>query len=59
LYDFEDQPMFSSFYFPRESVIVYFKSCTPAELEEKIAMIKENSVVKSASKIIVKYPDSK
>ena len=59
LYDFEDQPMFSSFYSPRESVIVYFKSCTPEELEEKIAMLKESSVVKSASKIIVTYRDSK
>lgn len=59
LYDFEDQPMFSSSYFPRESVIVYFKSCTPEELEEKIALLNENSVVKSASKIIVTYRDSK
>ena len=59
LYDFEDQPMFSSSYFPRESVVVYFKSCTPEELEEKIAMLKESSVVKSASRIIITYPDSK
>lgn len=58
-FDFEDQPSFSSSYFPRESVVVYFKSCTPEELEEKIAMLKENSVVESASRIIVTYPDSK
>jgi len=53
LYDFENQPTFSSSYYPRESVVVYFKSCTPEELEEKIAMLKENFVVKSASRIIV------
>lgn len=41
------------------SVMVYFKSCTPEELEEKIALLKKNSVVKSVSKIIVTYPDYK
>ena len=59
LYRFEYQPTFSSSYFPRESAVVYFKSCTPEELEEKIAMLKESSVVKSASRIIVTFPDSK
>ena len=41
------------------SVMVYFKSCTPGELEEKIALLKKNSVVKSVSRIIVTYPDYK
>ena len=41
------------------SVMVYFKSCTPEELEEKIALLKKNSVVKSVSQILVGYPDTK
>ena len=41
------------------SVMVYFKSCTPEELEEKIVLLKKNSVVESVSRIIVKYPDYK
>lgn len=53
LYDFEDQPMFSSSYYPRESVVVYFKSCTPEELEEKIAKLKQNAVVGSVEKVFV------
>ena len=49
----QSQPSFSSFYTPYEPVIVYFKSCTPEELEEKIAMLKENSVVKSVEKMVL------
>ena len=55
----QSQPLFSSFYTPYKPFIVYFKSCTPEELEEKIALIKQKSVVKSVSKIIVTYPDYK
>lgn len=55
----QSQPSFSSSYNPYEPVIVYFKSCTPEELEEKIALIKQKSVVKTVSRIIVMYPDSK
>ena len=35
------------------SVMVYFKSCTPGELEEKIALLKKNSIVKSVEKIVL------
>ncbi len=53
LFEIPSQPSISSFYIPAGQFIVYFKSCTPAELEEKLNTVKKMSVVASADKIAV------
>ena len=64
LSDFEDiggfymiyvanQPSISSSFSASNRVIVYFKSCTPEELEAKIDKIKQNAVVESVEKVLV------